>query len=367
MTKQPVSSPTIGAGQIALLERLCNAAGVSGYEYDVRRIVLEQVRPLADEVRVDALGNVLACRPGRVETAGGRPLRVMVAAHMDEVGLMLVEDEGEGIYRFEVMGGINPAQLGGKALWVGRERLPGVIGTPPAHFFRGKEYGKLSVETLRIDIGPANAGLVKVGECAVFATPFSQNGPVLRAKALDDRLGVTSLIQLLRHAPPNIDLLAAFTVQEETSLRGAAVAAYHFDPDLALVLDCTPANDLPPLPAGDSPQPENEHYNTRMGCGPAIYSADRYTIGDPRLVNHLVSTAEALGIPYQMRQPGGGGTDAGAIHKARGGIPSVSMSVPGRHLHTAAGLARLEDWQNTLALAHAALSRLPGDLLSCDR
>lgn len=367
MTEKDHHPQIIDTGQIALLERLCNAAGVSGYEYDVRRIVLEQVQRLAAEVRVDALGNVLAYHPGWTEPESGRRLRVMVAAHMDEVGLMLVEDEGEGVFRFEIMGGINPIQLAGKAMWVGREKIPGVIGTPPAHFFRDKEFGELTVDMLRIDIGPTNAGRVKPGECAVFATPFQQIGPALRAKALDDRIGVTTLIELLRDPPPNIDLLAAFTVQEETSLRGAAVAAYQLDPDLVLVLDCTPANDLPPLPAGDLPPAENERYNTRMGCGPAVYAADRHTIGDPRLVKHLIATAGTLGIPYQVRQPGGGGTDAGAIHKARRGIPSVSLSVPGRYLHTAAGIVRLEDWQNTLALARAALERLPGNLLTAER
>jgi endoglucanase len=185
---------------------------------------------------------------------------------------------------------------------------------------------------------------------------------------MDDRIGVASLIELLRNAPPNIDLLAAFTVQEEVGLRGARVAGYALNPDLALVLDCTPAHDLP-FWEGDSTAAgqENTHYNTRLGAGPAIYISDASTIHDPRLIRHLVETAEQLHIPYQIRQPGGGGTDAGAIHRQRLGIPSVSLSVPGRYIHTPASLVRLEDWKNTLRLAHAALSRFTPAVLAADR
>jgi len=160
-------------------------------------------------------------------------------------------------------------------------------------------------------------------------------------------------------------------VQEEVGLRGARVAAYALDPDLAFVLDSTPANDLPAWNSGGySPKDklvEPFRYNTRLGGGPAIYTLDGSTISDPRLIRYLVETAEALKIPYQFRQPGGGGTDAGAIHKSRAGIPSVSISVPGRYAHTAALLARLDDWKNTLALMQAALRRLPPDILTQER
>lgn len=368
MSEPTNSSPKIGAAQIRLLERLCNACGVSGDEREVRAIVLEQVRPLASEVRVDALGNVLALRPGQGE---GR-LKVMLAAHMDEVGLMVVEDEGEGIFRFDTVGGLDVRQLVGKPVWVGRQRVPGVIGAKPVHLTTADERQRaLSLDALRIDIGPDNAKKVKVGDRAVFATNFTRLGPSLRAKALDDRLGVATLIELMRHAPPNIDLLAAFTVQEEVGLRGARVAAYALNPDLAIALDCTPAYDLPHWSSNgryrDPAEEENTRYNTKLGQGPAIYVADNATLSDPRLIRHLVETAETMGIPYQIRQPGGGGTDAGAIHKQRLGIPSVSVSVPGRYAHTAAMLARLDDWKNTLALVHAALTRLPGDLFETER
>jgi tetrahedral aminopeptidase len=350
--------PGIGNPQLKLLRRLCEAVAVSGDEAAVRAIVLEQVRPHADECRVDALGNVLVTCTG----SGKNRLRVMLAAHMDEIGFMLVADEGEGIFRFETVGGLDVRQLPGKPVWVGRERVPGVIGARPIHLTTADERTrKIALDALRIDVGPGAAG-VKVGDRAAFATPFRRLGPSLLAKALDDRLGVATLIELVRQAPPNVDLLAAFTVQEEVGLRGARVAAYALDPHLAIAIDSTPAFDLPVHDGS-----ENTSYNTRLGGGPAIYIADSATLADPRLVRFLAETGETAGIPYQFRQPGGGGTDAGAIHKQRAGIPSVSVSVPGRYAHTAAGLVRLDDWKHTLALLHTALSRMTPALLAGER
>lgn len=353
--------PRIGAAQLKLLERLTNACSVSGDEGEVREIVLEQVRPHADQVKVDHLGNVLATKSG----GGEKLLRVMLAAHMDEVGFMLThnEDKEDGIFRFEAVGGVHTAYLAGQPVLVGKEHVPGVIGAKPVHLTTAEERrNALSIDSLRIDVGPGNSGKVKVGDRATFATRFSRVGPSLRAKALDDRLGVATLIELLKNTPAGIELLAAFTVQEEVGLRGAKVAAYSLEPDLAIALDSTPANDLP---AWDDS--ENTRYNTRLGAGPAIYLADAATLSDPRLARHLVETAESIGIPFQIRQPGGGGTDAGMIHKQRAGIPSISVSVPARYLHTPVSLARLADWRNTLTLIYSALARLTPEILQADR
>jgi putative aminopeptidase FrvX len=329
--------------------------------WNVRAIVLEQVRPFGD-VKIDVLGNVLLTRLGQ----GPNRLRVMLAAHMDEVGLMLTNDEGEGIFRFDKVGGIDVRWLAAKPLWVGSEHVPAVIGAKPIHLTTDDELKTaFTLDGLRVDISPGNASKVKVGDRATFASSFSRLGRSLRGKALDDRLGVATLIELVKHAPTNIDLLAAFTVQEEVGLRGARVAAYALDPQIAVALDCTPANDLPPL-VGDE-DAENTRYNTRLGAGPAIYVADAATIGDPRLVRHFVETAEAAHIPYQIRQPGGGATDAGAIHMQRAGIPSLSVSVPGRYLHTPLAIARLDDWKNTLALVYQALVRLTPQVLESDQ
>ena len=352
------NSPQIGDEQVKLLERLSNACAVSGDEGEVRKIVLSEVKPFASEVKVDALGNVLVTRKG----VGDRCMRVMLAAHMDEVGLMLTHDEKDGIYHFEAVGSIQAADLAGKAIWIGKEHIPGVIGLKPLHLGNGDDRKRpVDMDDLHLDVGLVS-GKEKVGDRATFATTFVQIGPSLRGKALDDRLGVATLIELVKTAPPNIDLLAAFTVQEEIGSRGARVAAYAFNPDLAIILDSTPAYDLP---AWDTD--ENVRYNSRLGAGPAIYIADAGTLSDPRLVRYLIRIAEENNIPYQLRQPGGGGTDAGMIHRQRAGVPSVSVSVPGRYAHSPASIVRLSDWQDTMSLVSIALHSLPPDLLTVDR
>ncbi len=353
MTKKP----TIGSPQLKLLERLCNAVATSGDEGEVRAIVLEEIKGYAEKVRVDALGNVLATRSGSAK----KRLKVMLSAHMDEVGFMLVGDDGEGLFRFETVGGMDIRQLPGKAVLVGKEHTPGVIGARPIHLTTAEERKHaIPLDTLRIDLGPG--GKASLGDRATFSTRFRRSGPAVIAKALDNRFGVATLIELVRNAPPNVDLLAAFTVQEEIGLRGAKVAAYALAPDLAIVVDATPANDLP---AWDDE--ENTSYNTKLGLGPAIYVADGATFSDPRLVRFLTETGNVERISYQLRQPGGGGTDAGAIHTARSGVPSVSVSVPHRYSHTAASVARLDDWKNTLSLLHATLTRLTPETLAGER
>jgi tetrahedral aminopeptidase len=346
--------PTFGNPQIRLLETLCNVIAISGDEGAVRKIVLQELEPHADELKVDPLGSVLATRKGR----GRNRLRVMLDAHMDEVGFMIVAEEGEGLYRFEAVGGIDVRHLPGKQVFVGKERTPGVIGAKPVHLMSGDEHTRrVPLDALRIDVGIG--GTARVGDRAGFATRFRRAGPSIMAKSIDDRIGVATLIELFRQAPPNVDLCAAFSVQEEIGLRGAKVAAQYFQPDLAIAIDSTPAYDLP-LHDGT----ENVAYNTKLGFGPAIYVADSSTLHDPRLVRFLQDTAEAEGIPCQLRQPGGGGTDSGAIQRALAGIPTVSVSVPHRYTHSPISIARLEDWKNTINLLHAALKRMTPALLA---
>ncbi|HUH97031.1 MAG TPA: hypothetical protein VLZ89_06720 [Anaerolineales bacterium] len=346
-------APATGAAQIKSLERLCRAVGVSGGEGEVRQIILDEIRSSVDEVKVDALGNILATKKGR----GAKPLRVMLDAHMDEVGFMLVADDGEGLYRFKIIGGIDPRNLAGKQVVVGREHRPGVIGAKPIHLTTADERRKaVAEEVLRIDLGPESK--IKVGERGTFAPNFQRVDPSLMSKSLDNRLGVSILIELLRANYPNIDLCAAFTVQEEIGLRGARVAAQFFQPDLAIVMDATPANDLPMQFEGD-----NVFYNTRLGLGPAIYVSNSSTLDDPRLVHFMQQVAQKAGIPFQIRQPGGGGTDAGGIQRAGAGVPVVSVSVPHRYTHSAMSVARIADWKNTLALLHGAIRQITPALL----
>lgn len=343
--------------QIKLLERLCNAVAVSGDEGEVRQIILEEVKPFADEVKIDPMGSVLVTKAG----TGENRLRVMLDAHMDEVGFMLVADEGDGIFRFDLVGGLDVRQLVGKPVLVGRSKAPGVIGARPIHLTTPEErQRKIPLDQLRIDLGPG--GKAKVGDRAGFATKFRRVGPSIFAKAIDNRIGCVILIELLKNAPSNVDLCLSFSVQEEIGLRGAKVAAQFFKPDLAIAVDSTPANDLPMYNGS-----ENISYNAKLGLGPAIYTYDIGTISDPRLVRLLTDTGDAENIPYQFRQPGGGGTDAGAIHKALAGIPTVSVSVPGRYAHTSTLVARVDDWKNTLALLQATLARIRHETLDMSR
>lgn len=344
---------TIGQPQIKLLEKLCNAMSVSGNEGEVRKIVLEEAKPYADEIKVDALGSVLV----RKRSAKKNALRVQLDAHMDEVGFMITHDDGDGLFQFEKVGGIDARHLAGKQVIVGKEHTRGVIGAKPIHLTTASERGHtIEVSELRIDLGAE--GKANVGDYAAFATKFKRVGPSIMSKAIDDRIGVAILMELLKHAPKDIDLCLSFSVQEEIGLRGAQVAGYYFAPDLAIAVDSTPARDLP-----HEDGEENSAYNARLGFGPAIYMANASTIDDPRLVRFLAEVGDKRNIPYQFRQPGGGGTNAGAIQQARAGVPVVSVSVPHRYTHSPISISRVEDWKNTLNLLHSALQEMTREII----
>ncbi len=359
MTAQILKSFKVGKSQLDLLERLTNADGVSGNEKEVRDLIRAEVEQYADEIKTDAMGNLLVIKHAKTPN----PLKVMLASHMDEVGFMIVEEDGDGLFALDMVGGGDERQLVSKTVRAGSEKLMGIIGSKPIHLSEEDElHSIISLHSMRIDLGPANKGRVKPGDFVSYTTRFSRSGDALFAKALDDRLGCATLIELLKNAPEHIELLLAFTVQEEVGLRGAGVAAYTLNPDLAIAVDSTPAFDLP-RPDGR----ENTQYNTRLGEGPAIYLADAGTLSDPRLIRFLSQTAEKNKIPYQFRQPGGGGTDAGAIHKTRGGVPSVSVSVPGRYAHTAVMLARVSDWENTVRLLQSVIFDMTPAILKAER
>jgi len=348
-----IKPPAVGTAQFQLLEKLCNAVSVSGDENEVRKIILEEVSPYANDVKVDALGNLLVTKKGR----GAKRMRIMLDAHMDEVGFMLVAEDGDGIYEFRTIGGIDARNLVGKQVVVGKDHIPGVIGTKPIHLTKSDERKHaISADSLRIDLGLGTKA--NVGARGTFAPNFRRTGPSIMSKAIDDRMGIVILIELFKSSPSNIDVLAAFTVQEEIGCRGAKVAAYYFKPDLGIAIDSTPANDLPM-----QRDRENTFYNTRLGLGPAIYLANSFTMDDPRLVHFIAETAAKGKIPFQYRQPGGGGTDAAAIQRSAAGIPVVSVSVPHRYTHTALSIARVEDWKNTLSLLFAVLKRVTPDIL----
>ena len=350
-----------------ILRELSEAVGVSGDEGDVRAVLLDAVREHVDEVRVDTMGNVLALKRGTARLSGSAELtealprsaqqriRVMLAAHMDEVGLMIVGHDNDGFLRVRSVGGIDPRLLPGTLLQVGHERIPGVIGVKPIHLLREREGEKVPrLEDLVVDIGARSNDeakkLAPLGTYATFATQFRELGPTVSGKAFDDRAGCAVLVELLRGERFRSDLHAAFTVQEEVGLRGARVAAYSIEPDCAFALEGTVADDIP--------KDKDVSPTTELGQGPAITVMDRSFIADRRLVRLLTSTAEEIGIPYQIKQPGIGGTDAGAIHLAREGVPSVTVAVPCRYIHSPVALLSLDDFNNTVQLMRESLSRL---------
>jgi putative aminopeptidase FrvX len=310
-----------------------------------------------DEVRVDTMGNVLAFKRG----TGRRRMRVMLSAHMDEVGLMVVGHTSDGFLQVRPVGGIHPRLLPGALLRVGPDRIPGVIGIKPVHLLSEDGESQVpTIEDLVVDVGAKNKDeakkLAPVGMYAAFATPFRELGPTVSGKAFDDRAGCAVQVELLRGERFRFDLHAAFTVQEEVGLRGAQVAAYAIAPDCGFALEGTVADDIP---KGKDASP-----TTELGKGPAITVMDRSFIADRRLIRLLTSTAEELDIPYQFKQPGVGGTDAGAIHRTREGVPSVTVAVPCRYIHSPVALLSLEDFSNTVRLMRESLSRLTRRTLS---
>jgi len=334
-----------------ILQQLSEAFGVSGHEEAVRQIIFDAIRDDVDEHRVDSIGNLITLRRGTGEV----PLKVMVAAHMDEIGLMITHIEDNGQLRFGKVGGIDDRILLSKVVYVGDKKVPGVIGVKPTHLQEEKEQEQvIKCDKLTIDIGATSKSeaeqLVKIGDYVAFATSFADLGPTVKGKAFDDRAGCAVLVEIIKAGPYPFDLYGVFTVQEEVGLRGAQVAAYAVEPDVAFVLEGTICDDMP--------RKKDVSPTTELGKGPAITIMDRSFIADRRLVKLLVDTATELGIPYQFKQPLMGGTDAGAIHKTKTGVPSVTVAVPSRYIHSPVCLLSKSDFENAVRLMQETLRRL---------
>jgi len=349
-----------------LLERLSNEFGPSGRERAVRKLIQNEIEGLVDRSEVDALGNLITFKEG----TGPEPrLRVMLSAHMDEVGFMVTEITKDGLLKFHSVGGLDPRVLLAKRLVIGDERLPGIIGAPVPHLQSREQAQKpLKLDDLTIDIGADSdkdaEAKVKVGDYGTFATRFTvlsedQAWPTVRGKAFDDRAGCAMLIALLAERYP-VDLAAVFTVQEEVGLRGARVAAYRVEPDAAIALEGTICDDLP-RPADEDVTPV-----TRLGAGPALTLMDRRVISHPGLVRLFQETAAVEEIAIQYKAPGLGGTDSGAIHLTRAGVPSIVVAVPSRYIHGPVSILNLNDLTNSVRLVGAALRRIKRDDLARD-
>ena len=326
------------------IEALCNIAGVSGDEGRVRQHLKSAIEPYADKVWTDTMGNLYARR------RGSGP-RVMLCAHMDEVGMIVRGIRDDGLLSYGQVG-LDPRVVVSKRVVIGKDQVPGVIGAKAIHLQTRAELERALKHTeLYVDIGAkdkADAGKhVQVGDYICFDTKFERQGDALFAKALDDRVGCALLVELFKERgfAPELDVYAVFTVQEELGMRGAQAAVYQVQPELALVLEGTTANDMPksPLPV------------TTLGEGPAITFMDGATIVRAPMFDALKAAAEACGVKWQLKRAATGGTDAGSIHKALAGCLTGGLSVPCRYIHSPLSVASVLDIEATYALARQFL------------
>jgi endoglucanase len=324
----------------ALLQTLVETTGPSGYESQVRSIIQQEIEPYVDEIRVDKLGNLIA-RKGKKSDEG---LTIMLAAHMDEIGLMVTHVDEHGFARFTRIGGVYPRNTAG-----GRVRFlngaAGVIGMEP----HTNASSVPALEKMFIDLGVSSAKdcPVQIGDVAVFERRFEDLGDRLVSKAMDDRVGVLVLIEAIKSIKqtPN-QIFAVFTVQEEVGTRGAGPAAFGIDPDLALAIDVTLC--------GDTPQ--NKSTQVFLGKGPAIHIKDSRTLADPQISRWIQNGAKQAKIPYQTSILTFGATDVYTIQTSRAGVPSGGISIPCRYIHTPSEMVDVNDVKNSIKLLTTLLS-----------
>jgi tetrahedral aminopeptidase len=326
-----------------LLQQLTQAFGPSGFEDRIREIICAEVQGLADEIRVDALGNLIVRKkPSRPDDA---TKKIMIAAHMDEIGLIVSHVDRNGFVRFAPIGGVFRRYiLGGRVSFLNGTQ--GVIG-----YDRLDNINELpTLDKIYIDVGATSVRdcPVKIGDVAAFDRPFSEMGRRLVAKSMDNRAGVLIAIETLRalqgKSIPH-DLYFVFTTQEEVGTRGAATSAYGIDPDVGIAVDVTPTGDTP----------HALKMEMALGKGPCIKFQDVGAISDPRVVQWMIRAAERNKIPYQREVLLIGGTDARAIQSARAGVPSGCISIPVRYVHSPSEMIDFDDLQNTVKLLAAVL------------
>jgi endoglucanase len=339
---------------MSYLQALSDAAGISGQEDAIRALILPAIEPHTQEIKLDALGNILALQRG---TDGANRPRVMLAAHMDEVGFMVTGYDSSGLLQFKAVGGIDASILPGLRVRVGKQALYGAVMWVPIH--KGHSQDVVAIDALRIDIGAANKGEAEgkapLGTMIVFDSTYGMLGELWHGKALDDRAGCSLLIDLLQSGPYPVDVLAAFTVQEEVGLRGATVAARALQPDVAFVLETTTAHDLPDPVANPAERFMSVNPTARVGDGPVLTVMDSRLIVNPVLLKWIRQTADQHGIPYQIKSRTGGGTDGGMIHMQNAGIPTAVISLPARYLHSPSALLHPQDYGHQLKLLQAML------------
>jgi len=316
---------------IKLLRRICEAPGAPGYEKAIRELVIQELDGLADEVRTDNMGNVIALKRGRSSRK-----KVMAAAHMDEIGFIVTHIDDKGFIRFNPVGGFDPKTLTSQRVIIhGRKDVMGVMGSKPVHIMSPEERkNTMKISDYFIDTGRGKKGLEKlvaVGDFVTRYSPLMELGDCVNVKSLDNRASVFLLIETLRvlkksRAKPAYDFYAVFTVQEEVGLRGAQASAIQVQPDFSFGLDTTIAYDVP----GSKP----EERCTSLGEGAAIKLMDSSVICDYRMIEFMKATAKQHKIKWQPEILAGGGTDTASLQRmSAGGSIAGAISVPTRHIH----------------------------------
>jgi endoglucanase len=322
-----------------LIQKLTETFSPSGYEADIREVIRKEIKPLAEEIRVDALGNLIA-RKGKKSAKG---MKIMIAAHMDEIGLMATHVDDNGFIRFTGIGGIRPQTLsGGRVRFINGTR--GVIGSD-----RITDMAKApTLEQCFIDVGASSKKdcPVKVGDVCGFERPFLDLGKRLVAKAMDDRIACAIMIEAMRalKETPH-EVYFVFTTQEEIGMRGATTSAFGIDPDLGLAVDVTGSGDTP----------KSAKMEVGLGKGPAIKVKDGGMLADPRVVAWMIRSAEKSRIPYQREVLEVGTTDARAIQLTRSGVPTGCLSISCRYIHSPSEMVDYDDVQNGVKLLTALL------------
>lgn len=330
-----------------LLKQLTEAAGISGNEKEVRDFIVSEIKDYVDSYKIDRIGNIIAYKKGKENSK-----KLMVTAHMDEVGLLVKEIDSLGLIKFMTVGGIDKRILVSKPVLIGKEKIEGVIGAKPIHLQKKEERTKaLEFDELYIDIGSNSKEeterLVNIGDYVSFSSDYIEFGEgMIKAKALDNRVGCSLLINLIKEIK-DISFYAVFTVMEEVGLVGSGPAAYEVDPDISLVLEGTICYDMPKLDTHMIP--------TFINGGPAISLIDRTTVFNSKFRETIVDIAEKNNIPYQYRKTSMGGNDSGKIHTTKNGSITTTISVPCRYIHSPTSVMSKSDYDNTYKLLKAIL------------
>ena len=340
---------------IPLLSAICEIPGVSGFEQPIRELVLKSIHGLADEITVDPMGNVVARLEGKDSSK-----KVMVPAHMDEIGFIVTHIDNDGFVKFHTLGGFDPKTLTSQRVLIhGKKKtLLGVMGSKPIHVMTAEERSKVpQIQDYFIDLGLSREEVIEfiaVGDPITRQRELVEMGNCVNCKSLDNRVSVFILIETLRKLKGKklpYDFYGVFTVQEEVGLRGATTAAHYLDPDFGLCLDTTIAFDVP----------GNKDYDkiTKLGGGTAVKIMDGSVICDYRMVEYMKQTAEKNKIKYQMEILTAGGTDTGAIQRmAKNGSIVGAVSIPTRHIHQVIETCHKDDIQLSIDLMAACVEGL---------